>query len=123
MVEGRGASRAMYRHSASRIETAHIGENRTPGNLIHPILSFTAEAIRWVAKIALCRLHRHVPQEELDLFQFTAGGAAQAGTGPAPGRGLVQVVVSGMRRRSGSSPSSAARRRRTPDTTERTYGE
>ena len=34
--------------------------------------------------------------------------------------GLVQVVVSGMRRRSGFSRSSTPRRRRTPDTTERT---
>ena len=35
MVEGRGASRAMYRHSASRIPTAHTGKNHTPGNS-HP---------------------------------------------------------------------------------------
>ena len=35
------------------------------------------------AEITLCRLHRNVPQEELDLFQFAARGAAESGTGPA----------------------------------------
>jgi hypothetical protein len=35
------------------------------------------------AKITLGRLDRHVPQEELDLFQFASGGSAQPGTGPA----------------------------------------
>src|SRR5215467_10119092 len=32
-------------------------------------------------QVSLGRFHRNVPQQELDLLQFAAGGVAQAGTG------------------------------------------
>jgi hypothetical protein len=34
-------------------------------------------------EITLCRLDRHVPEEELDLLQFASSGAAESGTSPA----------------------------------------
>jgi len=47
------------------------------------ILDLPTAHIYWLRIITFCRLHRHVAQEELDLFQFASGGAAQSGTGPA----------------------------------------
>jgi hypothetical protein len=35
------------------------------------------------AEVSLSGLHRHMPEEELDLLQFAAGGAAQSGTASA----------------------------------------
>jgi len=35
------------------------------------------------AEVSLCRLHRDVPEEELDLLQFAASGAAESGTASA----------------------------------------
>ena len=46
------------------------------------ILDLPTAHIYWLRIITFCRLHRRVAQEELDLFQFASGGAAQSGTGP-----------------------------------------
>lgn len=49
-----------------------------------PIRSFTAfRKALLAAKIALSGLHRHVSKQDLNLFEFTSGLMAEAGTRPA----------------------------------------
>ncbi len=61
------------------------GGEQAPDSVIYGLLK-----ILFATKISLCREHRFVSQQELDLFYFAAGSMAQLCTGSS------QIVGSEM---------------------------